>query len=72
MSKTYNKEIMSRIKQQKKLIDTQNKAGYAAGNRKDYIGVVKTVRKIKKLEKSIDKLGSAYVSPKPFVKKNYN
>ena len=69
---TYNKEILSRYAQQKRLRDRQNKAGMDAARNKSISGVIKSARKAHKLQKSMDILGSAYVSPKPYVKKNYN
>ena len=73
MADTYNKEILSRYAQQKRLRDRQKKAGMdAAKNREILVGVVKSARKTKKLQSSMNKLGSAYVSPKPYKKKNYN
>ena len=72
MADTYNKEILSRYAQQKRLRDRQKKAGMDAVSRGDIFGVIKSARKAKKLQSSINKLGSAYVSPKPYKKKNYN
>ena len=72
MANTYNKEILSRYAQQKRLRDIQRKAGMDAAERGDIVGVIKSARKTKKLQSSMNKLGSAYVSPKPYKKKNYN
>ena len=69
---TYNKEILNRYVQQKKLKDRHNKAGMDAAKNKNIVGVIKSARKAHKLQKSMDILGSAYVSPKPYKKKNYN
>ena len=69
---TYNKEILNRYVQQKRLRDRQNKAGMDAAKSKNIIGVLKSARKAHKLQKSMDILGSAYVSPKSYKKKNYN
>ena len=72
MPNTYNKEIISRYKQHEKLLDKQKKAGRAAAKRGDILGTARSAIKASKLTKSMDKLGSAYVSPKPYTKKNYN
>ena len=72
MSDSYNKEILSRYVQHKKLLDKQNRAADKAAKKGDLVGVVKSGIKARKLTKSMNKLGSAYVSPKPFKKKNYN
>ena len=69
---TYNREILSRHKQQKLLKEKQLKAGRSAAKKGNIIGVIKSARKAKNLNDSLIKLGSAYVSPKPYKKKNYN
>ena len=50
MADTYNKEILSRYAQQKRLRDRQKKAGMDAAKRGDIVGVVKSARKTKKLQ----------------------
>ena len=72
MSDSYNKEILSRYVQHKRLLDKQNRAADKAAKKGDIVKLVKSGLKGRKLTKSMNKLGSAYVSPKPFKKKNYN
>ena len=72
MSDSYNREILSRYGQHKKLVDKQKKAYYKAAKQGDLVGVVKSGLKVRKLNKTMNELGSAYQNPKPFKKKKYN
>jgi hypothetical protein len=72
MSDSYNREILSRYGQHRKLVAKQDRAAKKAVERGDLVGVIKSGLKVRKLKKSMNALGSAYQDPKPFKKKKYN
>lgn len=69
---TYNKEILSRYAQQKRIRDRIDKSGRAAAKKGNVFGAFGAARKVVNLNKSMNKLGQDYVSPKPKSKKDYN
>jgi len=69
---SYNREIMSRYKQQKQLRDKLYKAGKDAAKEGKGIQMYKNIKKGKALDKSMGKLAQDFVLPKRKTKKGYN